>query len=924
MKRIRLLLIEDNEDDALLTINHLKENGYELFYKIVFTHEDLKALLTNEIWDCIISDYAMPNFTGLDALDEFLKHNLDIPFILLSGTMGETLAVKAMKMGASDYIMKNHLALLGSALDRELREAETLRQNKQKDIQIRADEKLLRKKNIEIELQNEELRQINDDMLLSMHQIKESETKFRAITNMSLDGICLVDLDGNFLFVNPMFCIITGFTSIELLNMTTYNLNSPSLLKLFLTNDETIAGKYLETVILRKDGINVITEVIGNIISIDNQPLVIGKIRDITERKRIEKALFESERFSRATLDALSSSIAVLNEQGEIIFENKAWRAIGADNSLIPSEKQKRYNYLNICDLVPLESEDYEYAKASADGIRAVIRDEMQIFQLEYPCDSTTEKRWFHLQVTRFDGEGPVYVTVSHEDISERKKGEISLLQSEKRFSKIFDSSPVGISLMEPITGLIFDANNAFAAIMGYSREDIIGRTTIELNFWADLNERKAAYSLMAKDGRIVNKTIESKKKNGEKLFLQFSLEPIELSGKNFILSNTLDITKRIEIENEVKLLTETLESKVDARTTELADTNEKLIIEIDERKKANKKFELVVESIPFSILLVDSNGFIQFTNSLTENYFGYKIEELIGQRIEKLVPNENALEHGDLRLEYMLEPVARSMKAYPIVYGMRKDGSKIPLEVGLNPIKINGDTFILTSILDITERIKMEETQKQSAFRLELATRAGGVGLWEYDIVNNRIVWDEQMYVLYGTTKEKFGGVYEAWQSGLHADDAENADAEMQMAISGKKEFDTEFRVVWSDGSIHHIRGLAKVLRDKAEKPLSIIGTNWDITEQKNSEQALRNNQAKLSAIINAFPDMIFTLNKEGVFIDFYIPVFDEAYALPQDFIGKKISNVMPADWVEVFQTVLEKVLASQQMQIFEYSLTI
>ena len=73
----------------------------------------------------------------------------------------------------------------------------------------------------------------------------------------------------------------------------------------------------------------------------------------------------------------------------------------------------------------------------------------------------------------------------------------------------------------------------------------------------------------------------------------------------------------------------------------------------------------------------------------------------------------------------------------------------------GLNPIKINGDTFILTSILDITERIKMEETQKQSAFRLELATRAGGVGLWEYDIVNNRIVWDEQMYVLYGTTKE-------------------------------------------------------------------------------------------------------------------------------------------------------------------------
>ncbi|MBP9163936.1 MAG: PAS domain S-box protein [Leptospiraceae bacterium] len=465
----------------------------------------------------------------------------------------------------------------------------------------------------------------------------------------------------------------------------------------------------------------------------------------------------------------------------------------------MPPVEQESYNYLNICDSVSKESKDYKYAKATADGIRAVIVSEIQKFELEYPCDLPTEEHWFNLCVTRFEGEGPVFVTVSHDNITEQKKAEY-----------------------------------------------------------------------------------------------------------------------------ELQLLNQTLENKVLERTAELAETNKTLVIEMNERKQANKRFELVVESIPHSVLLVDANGFIQFANFQTENYFGYKIEELIGQKIEIIVPKENAFDHGNLRLEYMLEPVARSMKAYPIVYGMRKDGSKIPLEVGLNPIKINGDTFILTSILDITERIKMEETQKQSAFRLELATRAGGVGLWEYDIVNNRIVWDEQMYVLYGTTKEKFGGVYEAWQSGLHADDAENADAEMQMAISGKKEFDTEFRVVWSDGSIHHIRGLAKVLRDKAEKPLSIIGTNWDITEQKNSEQALRNNQAKLSAIINAFPDMIFTLNKEGVFIDFYIPVFADAYAIPQDFIGKKISNVMPADWVEVFQTVLEKVLASQQMQIFEYSLTI
>ena len=376
----------------LLTINHLKENDYDPFYKIVFSLEALKELLVNGSWDCVISDYAMPNFTGLEALDEFIKHKLEIPFILLSGT-----------------IMKDYLALLGPALDRELLEAETRRQNKQKDKLIRASEKLLRKKNIEIELQNEELRQINDKLNLSMLHLKESEAKFKAITNLSLDGHC---------FVNPMFCIITGFSSIELLKMTVNNLNSPSLLKLFLNNNETLAGKYLETVMIRKDGIEVTIEVIGNLISVDNQPLVVGTIRDITARKQAEKALLETERFSRATLDALSENIAVLNEQGEIIFENKAWRDFGADNSLLPKEKRDSYNYLNICDSVSMESKDYKYAKATADGIRAVIVSEIQKFELEYPCDLPTEEHWFNMCVTRFEGEGPVFVTVSHDNIT--------------------------------------------------------------------------------------------------------------------------------------------------------------------------------------------------------------------------------------------------------------------------------------------------------------------------------------------------------------------------------------------------------------------------------------------------------------------------------------------------------------------------
>ena len=135
-----------------------------------------------------------------------------------------------------------------------------------------------------------------------------------------------------------------------------------------------------------------------------------------------------------------------------------------------------------------------------------------------------------------------------------------------------------------------------------------------------------------------------------------------------------------------------------------------------------------------------------------------------------------------------------------------------------------------------IAERIGSFYAHRQlagAAARLALATRAGGVGIWEYDVVNNRLVWDDQMYGLYGIKREQFSGAYEAWQSGLHPEDHQRGDEEIQLALRGEREFDTEFRVIWPDGTIRHIRANAVVQRDQSSQPLRMIGTNWDITMQ-------------------------------------------------------------------------------------------
>jgi len=141
---LRILLVEDSDDDAMLLLRHLKHGGYEIDHQRVESAEDLKAVLDRQRWDIVISDYAMPGFSGLDALRIVQGRGVDIPFILVSGQIGEDMAVAAMKAGAHDYLMKDKLARLVPAVERELREAEMRQDRKRADAALRESEERFR------------------------------------------------------------------------------------------------------------------------------------------------------------------------------------------------------------------------------------------------------------------------------------------------------------------------------------------------------------------------------------------------------------------------------------------------------------------------------------------------------------------------------------------------------------------------------------------------------------------------------------------------------------------------------------------------------------------------------------------------------------------------------------------------------------
>ncbi len=120
---LRVLIVEDNEDDAMLIARTLEQEGYDLTWERVDTPEAMSEALDSQEWDSVISDYVMPQFSGLDALNLFQDRGLDMPFIIVSGTIGEDIAVEAMRAGAHDYVMKGNLVRLGVAVRRELQEA---------------------------------------------------------------------------------------------------------------------------------------------------------------------------------------------------------------------------------------------------------------------------------------------------------------------------------------------------------------------------------------------------------------------------------------------------------------------------------------------------------------------------------------------------------------------------------------------------------------------------------------------------------------------------------------------------------------------------------------------------------------------------------------------------------------------------------
>lgn len=224
---LRLLLVEDSENDAILLLKELQRGGYDPVYQRVDTPEDMRVALTEadergEPWEVVISDYYMPCFRAPEALALLRSLGYDTPFIVVSGKVGEDLAVELMRAGAHDYITKENMARLNPAVERELREAEVRRERGR-----------------------------------TRKALERSEGRFRRLVEQAADAMFIHDLGGRFVDVNRQACESLGYTRGELLEMSISDVElyyQPGALEKIWKEVSSGAPRTLEGLHRRKDG----------------------------------------------------------------------------------------------------------------------------------------------------------------------------------------------------------------------------------------------------------------------------------------------------------------------------------------------------------------------------------------------------------------------------------------------------------------------------------------------------------------------------------------------------------------------------------------------------------------------------------------------------------------------------------------------
>jgi diguanylate cyclase (GGDEF)-like protein/PAS domain S-box-containing protein len=691
---LNILIVEDSAADAELVVEHLRGAGFDPNARIVDTERDYLAALTPGL-DLILSDYSLPQFNGFRALELMQARGLDIPFILMSGTLGEERAVEAIQLGASDYVLKDRMTRLSVAVERAL-------QHKR---------------------ERDERRQARAEI-----------ARLAAIVESSNDAIVSRSLDGTITSWNAGAARMFGYTAEETVGQSIMLLMPPGAPSRLGRNTETVlAGENVapfETQRITKDG-----RILDMLVSVspirDAEGRVTGAsaiFHDISDRKRAELSLNESEHRFRQITENIREVFWLTNcEKTEMCYISPAYESIWGRSCADLYDNPKSW-----LDAIHPADRERVVAAAHTQQTSGAYDEEYRIVR---PDGSV---RWVHdraFPVT--DETGAIYrIAGIAEDITERKQLEREAQQKARltemleALARATNESDTSAQAMQRCLEYIcvygewpLGCVGTFAAGQSGGTPQTTYWHTTTPGRYAEFQRISDLTDYRATNGRYVGKVLREKcpvwladlaKVNAQGR-IRRAVECGLRSAFAFPVIVAGEVAAFLEfLAEDPREPDELVLGVIDTISSQLAR-----LIERDRAQAVTAWLAAIVENSSDAIVSRSVDRKITSWNTAAAHLFGYKAEEVIGQSVDLIIP-------PDQRADAMRNRSA-VMRGYPLaprdVVRITKDGRRIDVSLRQSPIKDANGAITGVSIIfrDISERLRAERAAVQRTRLTEL-----------------------------------------------------------------------------------------------------------------------------------------------------------------------------------------------------------
>lgn len=944
---IRVLHVDD--DPAILEVSKqilIDMGNFEIDHAYC-VDEALKKLSSKQ-YDVVISDYDMPYKNGLQFLKVLREQNNEIPFMLFTGKGREEVAIKALNLGAEGYYNKqgNPETVYGEL-------AFGIKQNVE------------RKKTKE--------------------SLKKNEEQLKAIILNAPIGIAWSDSKKFFLSANESFCGTLGYSENELQKLTFKEITYPddvndSISKMEELSSGRISFFSQEKRYIRKDGTVINGKVTVNAIrnSAGEPTLFIAQLEDVTQRKKAERALADSEERYKNLFENAPDVIVTFDLTGKITSINKAILQFGfKENELVGN---------SIFKLVPLE-----YTQEMAKGLKNIALGNSAHREMEMMTPIGKRSIEYNSNPIWLDGKVVGYQTIIR-DATERKKAE-----EEMRKSEFISQNCSDLIIITNLQGKITFWNKGSAEIFGYSDQEIIGEPITKLLTPGDKERIAPAMLEQMGKGKTAIGEWQGSRKDGSNVWLMMNSmllknsrnEPIGLVGFG------KDITERKQQEREIESLARfpsenpnpvfridregiilysneagafllndwntkvngrapervskividaithdkriELEETCEAKTFSLLFVSVPLegyvniyVNDITERKKTEvslketkDQLELQFTKMPIGCIVWDKDFKVVSWNSAAETIFGYSAKDIVGKHSYGTIVPKEAQPSVEKIWRRLLEG-GESVNS--VNDNLTKQGKLITCSWSNTPLKREDNSVIgvLSMVQDVTDRNKAEIALRISEERFHQLVLSSPDTIHLLDPVSRKVEFLNRNEFL-GYSREELEGSNSILPF-LHPEDRELLQTYYQLVLTGTPDGQkpVEYRLKSKAGNWEWVRSRATILKhDEQGKPEQILVTLSVITESKKTEDSLKESEEKFRNLAEESPNIIF-INKGGRVLYTNKRSEDITGYTREEFYSPNFNflSICAPEYVELMKSSFERHMRGENVSPYDYVL--